>query len=206
MAWQVAILARAPVPGAAKTRLIPRLGAEGAATLQAHLIERVLQRAQAAGARTVLWLSGAPDDTTTELARRFDTELREQPAGDLGARMLAAARHAHATGMAAIIVGTDCPAQRPDDLRHAHQLLATHDVVLQPADDGGYVLIAMNDPHAELFSGIRWGSEVVLDETRQRCSALGLRCTELRSLPDLDHPDDLDRAVEEGWLERGRWS
>ena len=206
MAWQVAILARTPVPGAAKTRLIPRLGAERAAALQAHLIELTLQRVQRAGARIVLWLAGVPDSATMELAHRFDAELREQPTGDLGERMLAAARHAHLAGIAAIVIGTDCPAQQPDDLLTARQLLATHDVVLQPAHDGGYVLIAMNQPHAGLFSDIRWGGGSVLETTRQRCASLGLRCTELRSLPDLDHPRDFDLAIDGGWLERGRWS
>jgi len=206
MAWQVAILARAAVPGATKTRLIPRLGAERAAALQTHLIDLALQRAQGSGARIVLWLGGEIDAATSQLARRYDADLRVQPAGDLGERMLVAVRHAAAAGAAAIVIGTDCPAQRPHDLQQAQQLLLTHDVVLQPANDGGYVLIAMNRPQPELFSDIVWGSASVLETTRRRCTALGLRRAELRRLPDLDQPEDLDLAIENGWLERSNWS
>ncbi len=204
--WQVAILARAAVPGEAKTRLISRLGAARAAALQAHLTERAMHRVQAAGARIVLWIAGSVDIRTTELARQFDAELRAQPPGDLGARMHAAALGAKATGRSAMIIGTDCPAQQPEHLLKARMLLAEHDVVLQPALDGGYVMIAMNQPYIELFQNIAWGSETVLQSTRQRCVALGLTCAELPALPDLDRPEDLDLAIANGWLDGSEWT
>jgi hypothetical protein len=120
--------------------------------------------------------------------------------------MLAAAVHACAAGMAAIIIGTDCPAQRPEDLLQARARLDGTDIVLQPAHDGGYVLIAMTRPHPEAFSDIPWGSAAVLDTTRRRCGASGLRIDELRALPDLDQPEDLDLAIAQGWIDRERWS
>jgi rSAM/selenodomain-associated transferase 1 len=204
--WQVAILARAAVPGEAKTRLIPRLGAARAATLQAQLTERAMQRVHAAGARIVLWIAGVADVATRELAQRFDAELRTQPPGDLGDRMHAAVLDAKAAGLPAMIIGTDCPAQQPEHLRKARMLLAEHDVVLQPALDGGYVMIAMNQPCSELFQGIAWGSEIVLESTRQRCAALGLTCAELPALSDLDRPEDLDLAIVNGWLDGSEWT
>jgi rSAM/selenodomain-associated transferase 1 len=204
--WQIAVLARTPVPGLAKTRLISRLGAERAAELQAHLTERALRRARDSGARVALWLSGPADAGSEELARRFGAEVLHQPDGDLGQRMLAAARHAHAMGMDSIVIGTDCPAQTPDDLQQAHMLLARSDVVLQPAHDGGYVLIGMHEPHPEVFTDIEWGSAGVLDATRRRCVRHGFNLAELRALPDLDRPDDLEAAFAAGALDRARWS
>jgi rSAM/selenodomain-associated transferase 1 len=204
--WQVAILARAALPGAAKTRLIPRLGAERAARLQAHLTERAVMRAHEAGARVVLWLAGAADAATLQLARRFAAEVRDQPPGDLGDRMLAATRVLNARGLPGVVIGTDCPAQQPDHLQQARALLGQHDVVLQPALDGGYVLIGTAVPQPLLFGDVAWGTSSVLATTRQRCVTLGLRCAELPPLPDLDLPEDLDAAIASGWLDRERWS
>jgi rSAM/selenodomain-associated transferase 1 len=204
--WQVTVLARAPVPGRAKTRLIPRLGAERAAALQAHLTELALRRACESGAHVALWISGPVDPHTAELARRFDAELRKQPEGDLGTRMLAATVHAHCSEWRSIIIGTDCPAQRADDLLQARDRLETCDVVLQPALDGGYVLIGMNRPHPELFLDMPWGSDAVLERTRRRCADHRLTLSELLALPDLDRPDDLDLAIASGLLGGTLWS
>ena len=205
-ALQVAVLARAAVPGAAKTRLIPRLGAERAAALQTHLTERALQRGRASGADVVLWFDGVPDESTLELARACDAELYVQPEGDLGTRMHAAVVHAQQCHRIGIVIGTDCPAQQPAVIVQAGLLLASHDVVLQPALDGGYVLIGMREPQRDLFSRIDWGTDTVLDTTRQRLQTLGLRYAELNPLPDLDRPDDLELALRNGWLDRGTWS
>lgn len=205
-ALQVAVLARAAVPGAAKTRLIPRLGAERAAALQAHLTERALQRARASGADIVLWIDGVPDAATLELARRSGVDVRVQPEGDLGHRMHAALIHAQQCDRIGIVIGTDCPAQEPEHIVQAGMLLASHDVVLQPALDGGYVLIGMREPQRDLFSLIDWGTDKVLDTTRQRLLTLGLQYAELSPLPDLDRPDDMEFALRSGWLDRGTWS
>jgi rSAM/selenodomain-associated transferase 1 len=199
----VAVLARAAVAGQAKTRLIPALGAERAAALQAHLTERALRRATASGAEVVLWVAGDVDAGTRALACALAVDVRQQPAGDLGARMLAALEHA--SGRAALVIGTDCPAQSASDLEQAGMLLASHDVVLQPAHDGGYVLIGMKRPVRQLFNDITWGSASVFEQTRQRAAALGLRCAQLPALPDLDRPDDLARAVAQGWID-AQWT
>jgi rSAM/selenodomain-associated transferase 1 len=199
--WQVAILARAAVPGAAKTRLVPRIGVERAAALQLHLTELALRRVRNAGAACRLWIAGPVDTATHRLADSYDAELRIQPDGDLGDRMLAALLAAQSQGLRGLVIGTDCPAQRPDDLVQASRLLESHDVVLQPALDGGYVLIGARAPNAELFRDIRWGSDTVLTTTRARSAALHWRCAELQPLPDLDRPDDMDLALARGWID-----
>ena len=203
MRLHVAVLARAAVAGEAKTRLIPALGPRRAAALQAHLTERALCRATASGAEVVLWISGEIDAATRALAKKLAVDVRPQPDGDLGARMLAALEIA--AGRPGLVIGTDCPAQSARHLEQAGMLLADHDLVLQPAHDGGYVLIGMKRPEPQLFSDMAWGSDGVCAETRQRATALGLSCAELPALPDLDRPEDLELARIRGWID-ARWT
>jgi uncharacterized protein len=189
----VAILAKAPVAGLAKTRLIPALGAEGAAALQARLIVRAIATACAAGCGPVtLW--AAPDASHPmfqEMAVRHSIVLAVQPYGDLGARMHAACT---ATRGPVLIIGTDCPALTPDHLRDAAQVLrAGRDAVAIPAEDGGYVLIGLTRPVPALFSDMIWSTSEVMEETRRRMAGHGLRWQELVPLWDVDRPEDLPR-------------
>jgi uncharacterized protein len=195
----VAILAKAPVAGFAKTRLIPALGAEGAANLQARLIERAAATATAAGIGGVtLW--GAPDQhhpAFQALRAHFGITLASQPDGDLGARMLAALAAADGP---ALVIGTDCPALTPAHLAMAGGILRDgSDVVVFPAEDGGYSLIGMRKPQPELFSAMRWGTPAVMAETRRRLNGLGLTWQEPMTLWDVDVPEDLARLREIGW-------
>ncbi len=185
----IAILAKAPVPGLAKTRLIPTIGAHAAAVLQERLTERTAATARAAALGPVtLWC--APDATHPsfrELVLRHGVALKRQPDGDLGARMLAAMNGP------TLVIGTDCPAFTPEHLRAAAIALADADVVMIPAADGGYVLIGARAEHPQLFSDIAWGTATVTQETRARIAALGLRATELAALWDIDTEADLAR-------------
>jgi len=194
---ELAILAKAPVPGLAKTRLIPRLGPDGAARLQAVLTERAVATACAAGLGPVtLWCT--PDCTHPafpELTERYGVALRPQTGADLGERMAAAIAH-HAAQGPVLLTGTDCPALTPDHLRAAATALASgYDAVVFPAEDGGYVLIGLAAPQPALFEGIAWGSDRVMAETRARLRALGLSWSEPALLWDLDRPEDLERLA-----------
>jgi uncharacterized protein len=194
MTASIAILAKAPIPGYAKTRLIPAIGAHAAAVLQERLTEQTVQTALAAGIGAVtLWC--APDGTHgsfRDLATRFPVTLARQPDGDLGGRMLAAF-----VGEPTVVIGSDCPALTPQHLREVANALREADVVLIPAEDGGYVLIGARAPHPDLFAGITWGADTVLTETRQRISALGLKAIELSPLWDVDSENDLARMERE---------
>ena len=186
----IAILAKAPVPGFAKTRLIPAIGAHAAAVLQERLTERAVTTARSAALGEVtLWC--APD-TRHRSFRDLDVTLRQQPDGDLGARMLAAFG-----ARPTLVIGTDCPALTAAHLRDAVGALATHDVVLIAAEDGGYVLIGARAPHPELFVEMTWSVPSVLAETRARIAALGLTSRELPPLWDVDTEDDLARMERE---------
>jgi rSAM/selenodomain-associated transferase 1 len=188
----VAVLAKAPLPGLAKTRLIPALGAEGAAALQVKLIERAVTMAhQAAIGPVTLWaVPDAAHPLFAALRQRFNVALTLQPDGDLGARM-----HAGVVGAngPALVIGTDCPALTADHLRKAADALRSHDAVVVPAEDGGYVLIGLRKPEAALFTGMAWGSAAVMAKTRRRLRSLGLSCCELDTLWDVDTPEDLAR-------------
>jgi len=189
----VAILAKAPVPGRAKTRLIPAIGAHAAAVLQERLTERAVETACAADVGPVtLWCSPTLDQASfQELAWRFPVVLKQQPDGDLGDRMLGAIA---AQNGPTLVIGTDCPALGAEHLRAAAQALDDADIVLIPAEDGGYVLIGARAVHLELFSGIAWGTPKVLTETRARTTALGLKAVELPTLWDVDTEADLARC------------
>jgi len=215
----LAILARVPVPGQVKTRLIPRLGPRGAADLHAALTAQTLDLVARAGpAFATLWLAGdagaAPPFELAGPARWF---RHAQPAGDLGVRMRAAIDAALATRAAppaaaapacdaVLVIGTDCPMRRVADLRAGASALRAHDVVLQPALDGGYVMIGVHrrtaqpPGYAGLFEALAWGGATVAQDTRARAAALGWRLAELPALPDLDTPADYDAALRAGHL------
>jgi hypothetical protein len=194
----VAVLAKAPVAGEAKTRLIPALGADGAAALAAKLTERtVATAAKAALGPIAIWAT--PDvrhPLFAALRGRFGATLAQQPDGDLGARMLAAIGAADGP---ALVIGADCPTLSADHLHLAAATLRNYDVVLIPSDDGGYVLIGMRQPEPSLFEGIEWSTPTVMDETRQRLQAKPLAWRELPTLWDVDTPEDLERLRREGF-------
>lgn len=188
----IAIMAKAPIPGLTKTRLIPSIGAHAAAVLQERLTASAVETAiEADIGRVTLWC--APDPTHRsfcELFTRHKITLKRQPDGDLGTRMLAAMADSERP---TLVIGADCPALTPAHLRDAAAALSEADVVLIPAEDGGYVLIGGRTAQPQLFSGIAWSTSTVLHETRAGISALGLTAAELPPLWDLDTEADLAR-------------
>lgn len=193
---RILVFAKAPVAGRAKTRLIPALGAEGAARLQAALLEDALRRARDAGpAALELWGTGDdPQGWLPAAAARNGASLREQCNGDLGARMQDALARATADGTPALIIGTDAPGLRATDIEQAGDSLARHEAVIVPALDGGYVLLGLREAPAALFSGIDWGTDRVLTATRARLQALAWRVDERPAAWDVDRPEDLERV------------
>lgn len=190
------VFARAPRPGRVKSRLVSMLGAAGAARLHAQLLARAVATARAARCG-VVELHCAPHSghpLFRTLARRHGIRLRNQVGGDLGARMHGALEVALERADAAVLIGSDCPALRPADIRAAFAALrAGVDVVLAPAEDGGYPLIGLKRASSALFEGMPWGGPRVLSETRARLARLGWTWTELRTLWDVDRPDDVAR-------------
>ena len=201
----VAIFAKAPVAGFAKTRLIPRLGPGGAAALQARLIERAVGLARAAQLGPIsLWCAPDADhDCFKALAAAGDVEIFQQAPGDLGAKMRDAFAVLGRRGPA-LLMGTDCVVIEPEHLRHCAQALQTGtDAVFLPVEDGGYILVGLNRPAPDLFDAIAWNTPTVMETTRARAANAGLRVWEGAMLWDLDRPEDFDRAVRAGLLPPG---
>lgn len=191
--FTLAILAKAPIPGQAKSRLIPALGPEGAARLHERLLRHTLAIAVAATPthRITLWTALDHDHPLfVELAERHGISLRPQPAGDLGERMHHALVEA---GEPALVIGSDCPMLSPGLLRTCAEALGKHDVVCLPAEDGGYGLIGVRHPDPRLFDDVPWGTGSVMARTRERITALGWRLTCPATVWDVDRPEDLTR-------------
>ena len=189
------VFAKAPVPGTVKTRLAPALHAEAAAMLHAALVERTLHTARESGIESIE-LCCAPDTQHSffaTCAEDFEVPLTPQGEGDLGARILRAFQRAMTTHRAAIIVGADCPALTGTHIAMAAQSLATHDAVLTPAEDGGYVLIGATRTDPRMFENVEWGTAQVLLRQRECFTALGFRCHDMSTLWDVDRPEDLPR-------------
>ncbi len=190
----VQVFAKAPVPGQVKTRLIPVLGVEGATELYCRLVRHTLATAALARVGPIeVWTTEPGENAFIQTCKRvLGVEVRLQPDGDLGMRMCKAAEDGLRRAAGVIIVGTDCPTMTFDDLRVARDaLLAGDDVVLGPARDGGYWLIALSRCDPTLFSGIAWSSATVLEATHGRLMTLGWRWSELTTRRDVDRPEDL---------------
>ena len=214
---RIVVMAKAPVAGHAKTRLIPALGAEGAAALAERLLNHAVQQALAADLGPVE-LCGAPAFTThygdadpsaalhpafERLAQEWPIALSEQGSGDLGQRMHRAFERAFSTMPSAtgrvLLIGTDAPALGASVLRRAADALASADAVFVPAHDGGYALVGLRRPAPTLFEDMVWSSPTVMAHTRRRLTAAGLRHAELPPLHDIDEPADLAH-LPVGWL------
>jgi rSAM/selenodomain-associated transferase 1 len=190
------VFAKAPLPGAVKTRLIPLLGPERAAALHRALLDHVLATAAASGAGPLeLWC--APDcrnEFLRSCATGFGASLHAQPDGDLGTRMSHAFERALRDSPAAILIGSDCAVLGPQHIRVAATALAAGaPAVFCPVEDGGYALIGLSRHDPALFEGIRWGESSVMACTRRRLRELGWRWRELETLWDIDRPEDYYR-------------
>ena len=193
------ILTKAPVPGQVKTRLIPLLGAQGAADFYTRLIHRCLDTATRSGLCPIeLWCSPSRDAPFFKACReRYDVELHEQSRGGLGRRMHLALECALTRGTSAILIGADCPSLGGADLDESLTALSQGvEVVLGPARDGGYYLVGMKRANPQLFANIRWGTPEVFSTTVKRLDQQGIHYHCLSERADVDTPKDYQRLLE----------
>ncbi len=190
---RVLVMSKAPVPGKVKTRLIPLLGADAAADCYRTLLGKILDSICTASLCPVeLWCAPHMQHAFFSQCRdRYSLVLASQSPGDLGRRMSHAVEQALQRADSVVVIGADCPSLTPGDVDTALQMLAGGtDVVLGPAEDGGYYLVGMHTHHPRLFESIPWGSADVLARTEQRLEELGLSYRKLATRPDLDTPAD----------------
>lgn len=184
---RLVLFTRYPEPGKAKTRLIPELGDTGAASIHRRLTERSAATMRASGLPMEIRYTGAEQSDFAEWLGD-DLSYVEQGTGDLGDRLCTAIRKPPV-----IFVGADCPDLESNHLREAATALSDHEVVIGPAEDGGYWLIGIALAHDWLFENMAWGTSAVLPETLKRLSDRGIAPAMLETLADCDRPEDLAR-------------
>ncbi|MGH8223356.1 MAG: TIGR04282 family arsenosugar biosynthesis glycosyltransferase [Woeseiaceae bacterium] len=203
MSVRIIVLAKAPCPGAVKTRLIAALGPQGAATLARRMLESTL--AAAVGARLgPVELCMSPDPGASEWQRVTlpdGIERSAQGEGNLGARLARVAERGIARDGRVMLIGTDCPALSATLLRMAAAALLETGAVIYCTADGGYALLGLSRYDELLFRGIPWGGPGVAAATLRRFVHLKWPLHVGRTLHDVDEPQDLAQ-LPAGWMER----
>lgn len=198
---RIVIIAKAPIPGFAKTRLIPALGAQGAAALARRMFDHALQTALAARVGPVeLCVAPEPADAAWRALKvPGHVAWSAQSAGDLGARMADSAARTVLKGDRVLLIGTDCPSLSADHLKAAAMALNYHDATLIPSADGGYVLLGLKRFDPTLFENMPWSTNAVTAETRGRLQRLAWPTKYFPPLHDIDEPADL-QWLPDAWL------
>lgn len=190
------IFCKAPVIGQVKTRLTTVLTAREAMQVHIKLSVNILELTTQNNICPVqLWCTPLTDHPFfLASVQTFNVTLEQQQGNDLGERMNQAFLSAFKTYSHALIIGCDCPSLTEQDLKDAlNALNQENNCVLAPAEDGGYVLIGLNQPHPELFKNISWGTKQVLEQTRIRIKQYNFRHRELKKQWDVDTPEDMQR-------------
>jgi uncharacterized protein len=199
MTNRLIIFTRYPEVGKAKTRLIPALGAEGAAALHRQMAEHTIAQAQQFQMQRPSEVEVRFTGGDRGLMQHWlgaDVMVTGQGDGDLGDRMARSFQSAFAAGVhRAAIIGSDCPDLDTAILAQAFDALTLADLVLGPAADGGYYLIGLRRPIPELFLGIAWSTAQVQQQTIAIAHRLNLAIALLPVLSDIDTPDDLQRSI-----------
>ncbi|NEP63888.1 MAG: glycosyltransferase [Symploca sp. SIO2G7] len=189
------VFTRYPEPGKTKTRMMPILGAEGAAMLQRKLTENTLLRVKELAAYRPLSIEVHFTGGTEQQMQAWlgsDWSYQPQVEGDLGERMASAFATSFAAGITRVVtIGIDCPDLKASLLEQAFETLKIYDLVLGPAEDGGYYLIGLKRMIGELFVGISWGTSQVRQQTVEIANQLNLKTAFLPLLKDIDRPEDL---------------
>jgi hypothetical protein len=187
--------ARFPSPGQVKTRLHAALSAGEACAVHEALLLQTARTLTASGLGAAeLWLDCTDAHETLIEAERIGMQGPFLQAGDdLGARMYNALRDGLTRAASVVLVGSDCPDLSAGYLSAAFAALESEDVVLGPADDGGFVLIGCRRLRPGMFEGVVWGGGDVLKATRRALQSEGLHSAVLNTLYDVDTPEDLLR-------------
>ena len=194
----ILLYAKAPIEGKVNTRLIADIGIQAATKLQHDLIHQrlsMLTKANLCDVR-LMCAPSRQDKIFLQCEKQYPVTLFDQTGDDLGERMFNGVSIALQQYKYCIVIGTDAPAL--DELRIKQVIEALHDnadVVIVPAEDGGYVLIAMHQAHKFLFEEISWGSADVMQQTRSKLNEKNVSFEELASCWDIDRFEDYQRYL-----------
>ena len=194
----ILLFAKAPVEGKVNTRLIADIGVQAATLLQRDLIDQRLSMLTQANlcAVTLMCSPDVQDDYFVHCKQQYPITLLAQSGADLGVRMFNGIKQVLQQYQYCIVIGTDAPALDEVLISQAIEGLKTgNEVVFVPAEDGGYVLIAMQHAHAFLFQDINWGSADVMQQTRSKLDENGVSFEELASCWDVDRLEDYQRYL-----------
>lgn len=204
--FAIGLMARYPHSGEVKTRLARTIGDPGALDVYRQLLTHATKLVAGLEADNCCRAAFVtPTETCPAFAEEYPglDQYQAQASGDLGRRMQ------HALGellsvedvKRACLIGADAPELKPATLEVAFGFLDDHDLVLGPSLDGGYYLIGLCQVRPELFDGINWGTDTVLEATLEAAKRSGLQVAMLPQLRDLDDVTDLEYFVQTGLIE-----
>ena len=187
----VMVFVKNPKLGKVKTRLAKTIGAERAYHIYLKLLRHTMEEVSLSDAEKQVWYSDFLDMNDIFAAKKFQKKV--QSTGDLGVKMMNAFQEAFREGYKrVVIIGSDCPGITSGLLEHAFETLKTCDVVIGPSEDGGYYLLGMKAYYPELFKGIEWSTQTVLEETLKIAASKKLSVEQLPVLNDVDTEEDLN--------------
>jgi len=194
MRRSLVLVGKAPLPGAAKTRLGPPVAA--AALYRAFLLDTLDLARQLGWQRTTIVHPRGDDAELRSLCEGVQL-LEQNTSGLEDALKCAFTCHFREGFERVVLIGSDSPTLPVDVIVEAEAALADHDVVLGPTRDGGYYLIGMRQPHLGLFEDVDWSTSRVFAQTLRKAQRLGLQVHEVGEWYDVDEPADLDRLRDE---------
>lgn len=193
------VLSKAPVPGLVKTRLIPALGQQGACDVYLQLLVRLENTLKTLVVKNetqvALWIAGDAEHDAFKSWSSFATLYQQPEAANLGERMAVAVESSLARGCIPVLIGVDVPDLTEKYLTNCLEQLRLHDVVISPAEDGGYGLFGMKQFYSEVFKEKTWGTDAVFQQTQLDLKALEIKTAYLPKVWDVDEIEDVGRFL-----------
>lgn len=187
------VFIKAPLAGKVKTRLKRHISQAGVLQLYRGMVEDLLSQFEGSEDFSVRIMFSPPE--AGQMVRNWlgaHREILPQSTGDLGNKMEQAFAEAFSKGFRRVVlIGSDIPTIDREKIRRAFGKLSNHPVVLGPANDGGYYLIGLRQPHTEIFTGISWSSSAVLAQTIKKIKKLNLNFALVEPETDLDVYQDV---------------
>lgn len=197
------VLTKAPIAGLVKTRLIPALGEQGACELYMQLLARLENTLKPLvvnnNCQVALWIAGDAEHEAfkswSSIATFYKQHDSRDRGMDLGERMAMAVQSSLARGCIPVLIGVDVPDLTEKYLTNCLEQLRLHDVVISPAEDGGYGLFGLKQFYSEVFKEKAWGTDTVFQQTQLDLKALEIKTAYLPKVWDVDEIEDVERFL-----------